>query len=114
MKQEHDYSGALESMPKEDVHERVIWRWFLKHYSEIRAALTAAKGDGWLPIESAPKDGTHLQFWMNGECWYGKWFVNETYPMLSRWKVFGCKTWLLQPTHWRPLPKPPQDGGDDG
>lgn len=105
MKQEHDYSGALESMPKEDVHERVIWRWFLKHYSEIRAALTAAKGDGWLPIdgkfdliETAKKE---LQ-----------WMKDTATDKIDRARIVGYEDCLRLMSGLLKA-KPPQDGGDD-
>jgi hypothetical protein len=63
------------------------------------------KADQWLPIESAPKDGTRIivfrptaklgcvvseDYWVEGmACW---------------WRSFTKE----QPTHWRPLPAPPE------
>lgn len=63
----------------------------------------------WLPIETAPKDGTqvllyHRRYgtirgaWRNtgdeyGECWAGTYMM----PGLTE----------IQPTHWQPLPQPP-------
>lgn len=76
----------------------------LKHL--IRAA-TQPRVDvrEWQPIDTAPRDGTHVQFWMNGEAWFGKWDV-------LFWKVFGSRDQFEQPTHWMPLPAEP--AADDG
>lgn len=63
----------------------------------------------WRTMESAPRDGTHLQFWMNGEAWFGKWYENASYPKLSRWKIFGAREWADQPTHWMMIPSPPKE-----
>lgn len=75
---------------------------------------------GWQPIETAPKDGTHMWGW-------GKWageingvleeqtmqviyYTNGStdYPGFD-WNCYGgdaYATWM-KPTHWQPLPEPP-------
>ena len=72
----------------------------------------------WQPIETAPKDGTILIGkipnespdlnreikWAFGWCSLYKW----------EWAGMRKATWLKlneehQPTHWQPLPKPPQE-----
>jgi len=66
----------------------------------------------WLPIETAPRDGTPILVAIAGD---------EFRPMLvqsprakSRWHVVGSESRVLtkEPTHWRPLPAPPDGGGD--
>lgn len=80
--------------------------------------------DGWRPIETAPKDGTeilaygsgvllrdgrtsiyapaqHVMWWQAGED-HSFWATRDP-------EVIGGR-----PTHWRPLPAPPADGGGDG
>lgn len=70
----------------------------------------------WLPIESAPKDGTFIILYAShneppvsigyyeddGELWAGAasqvWWMVEADIMPS-----ACR-----PTHWMPLPKPPE------
>lgn len=63
----------------------------------------------WLPIETAPKDGT----WV---------LLYHKYARISDWYFDGV-TWTndhiewrpddhrsTNPTHWQPLPAPPEDG----
>ena len=70
---------------------------------------------GWLPIESAPKDGTRILLALTG----GKQCVARTEhnPFQgAQWVIYGelghVGCWVLaddcDPTHWQPLPKPPE------
>lgn len=57
----------------------------------------------WQPIETAPKDGTEIL----GAWYYGGWSYQ---PMIWRngWvKKFDAMS-LLNPSHWMPLPPPPE------
>jgi hypothetical protein len=67
-----------------------------------RAALAAA--DQWLPIESAPTAGTVL-LWSDGEMVMG-------FPLKSGafWEE-SISGRAIRPTHWRPLPAPPEING---
>jgi hypothetical protein len=69
---------------------------------------TQARGcvAAWEPIETAPKDETHVLV-----CWAGakpfRTFQNED----GEWSMHGCPTGVLSgqfaPTYWQPLPSPP-------
>lgn len=75
---------------------------------------------GWQPIESAPKDGTHVLVYMEEtiiEAWwddmsygdpdlagYGAWEC----PSLSSHGCGCCSSYNDAPTHWMPLPEKPQ------
>lgn len=63
-----------------------------------------AEDDGWLPIESAPKDGTPILT--------AEGFGHQRSVTLNRWKDYGdLSMWDFgDPTHWRPLPAPPAGG----
>ncbi len=92
----------------------------------MRAALEAAEKAAWRPIEEAPKDGTtilavRLGFepstceWVNadrfGSDFYvaGKWFVDpELFDSDDDLEAY-FKMSDYEPTHYRPLPKGPEE-----
>lgn len=104
-------------------HAAPRWRSWRK---EARAALTAAaqvRGEGWQPIETAPKQSDKfillycpedksrwLASWQGGE-WYG---VDNYGLTRSAGHSLGdpdyVTGWFL--SHWRPLPAPPTTTGE--
>jgi hypothetical protein len=62
--------------------------------------------DEWRPIETAPEDGTSLLLWQPTN--YGGYMVVGSYDvMLFQW-IDDMEGLSMAPTHWRPLPEPPQ------
>lgn len=66
--------------------------------------------DSWQPIETAPKDGTELLLFDDGEWWLGywkevngnfDWYESGTY---SPFRPEECI--FLNPSHWKPLSVP--------
>ena len=61
----------------------------------------------WQPIETAPKDGTKVLFWHNGDIHLAWWRKN----ILGQ-EGFGGYGWsyaeFSMPTHWMPSPEPPK------
>lgn len=64
-----------------------------------------ATGNGWLPIETAPKDGRRILGWCPD--WganFVKWSPGRPAP---HWTVDSGAVTESAPTHWQPLPPPP-------
>lgn len=78
-----------------------------KHNAAIRA------GAGWLPIESAPKDGTEFQAWLNVGLWEPRCRFNPDSESFEIWgRVdYDRDDWdacsHLTATHWMPKPAAP-------
>jgi hypothetical protein len=58
--------------------------------------------NGWLPIETAPKDGRPLR--LAGQWLSGNWDITVGSWLASRFNFSGQG----QPTHWMPLPPSPE------
>ena len=56
----------------------------------------------WQPIETAPRDGYHIQLYRHDIQFVG-------YYAEAGWCMQGCKLIEPQPTHWMPLPEPPTE-----
>ena len=61
----------------------------------------------WKPIETAPRDGTGILIgrFAPGTQWDGRMEVDR----VSTTAGFGTFNQWYPPTHWMPLPTPPQD-----
>lgn len=81
--------------------------------NDLRALSSQTVADGWLPIETAPKDGTEI--WGGHKVagpaqtrfYDGEWCCVDWYED----QYIAC-TW--EPTHWRPLPSAPSGGDRHG
>ncbi|URQ76204.1 MAG: hypothetical protein NBV76_05435 [Candidatus Ochrobactrum gambitense] len=103
-----------------------LYEWVLAHYGafhdvlvNFRAALPSpdhadagkVEGNGWLPIESAPRDGSEFLAW---PCITGKGNIvvkahRYVHPSVEAWVTneIDCGDYDFTPTHWRPLPSAP-------
>jgi hypothetical protein len=65
----------------------------------------------WQPIESAPRDGTHILGYADGEMTTVYWEPGSV-GIHPHWCLVVVVCWVegdeFWPTHWMPLPKPPQ------
>lgn len=67
----------------------------------------------WQPIETAPKDGTHIMVW---DASFTDDFGSEPQNVVvcwckDRWELSHYDAFSCSPanvTHWMPLPEPPQ------
>lgn len=91
-----------------------------KTFLDTRATPTPA---GWLPIESAPRDGRGIividmtaEKPEAGQAWFkhGVWTaVCPDGAIALEAEVYRAMTWPT-PTHWRPLPSPPTGPAEGG
>lgn len=79
----------------------------------------------WRPIETAPKDGTAVWVWYEGQAYLAYcepadpplrpdecWFLKASFKRkANRYgdDIYGCYAHSVKPTLWRPLPQPPAD-----
>lgn len=68
--------------------------------------IAALSGGGWMPIESAPKDGTKIDQWTAG----GRRLTNVYWHVGTYGSHWSDCYHRDPPTHWRYLPPPPKDG----
>ena len=73
----------------------------------------------WLPIESAPKDGSSVLVWSKRGGRAIAWWSNDAIIFEGEdrphWVAFNCDDYFYsvhligdrEPTHWQPLPEPP-------
>ena len=78
----------------------------------------------WQPIETAPKDGTAIWVLLGGQPFIGyydpdrlrkagEWFVKASFRRRVREgglpdDIYGTYRFGVEPTHWLPLPDPPE------
>ena len=76
------------------------------------------RAPGWRPIETAPRDGTLVLLWaesiglhvayLHQEWSWTKFRVIRTWQALWCEKQSGDEDEGIKPTHWMPLPEPPE------
>ena len=89
-------------------------RALLADLDEARAALTAAKAGGWLPIETAPKDGTAVLVSEGRFCSCVEWNEEFDWWAVDDNKLGPFRLRGAAPTHWQPLPNPPKEQSAGG
>lgn len=78
----------------------------------LRNSAPAAPAGDWRPIESAPRDGTSVDLWIEPveESPDSFYLHNEAHrcanTYYSNYHWHGAE-WPWKPTHWQPLPLPP-------
>lgn len=129
-----DYTArVLELVESRPLGGPVAWQWLHKHSltgtdmwldteswmgrkTDIKRPLYAAPSapEGWLPIETAPKDGTEILAYGYARC-DGSRYANGQH--IAWWDAELGWTGrdpddrvTLHPSHWRPLPAPPSLG----
>lgn len=87
----------------------------LNEAQEEAKALAGCKG-GWRPIEAAPKDGTEVWAFCDGEQVRMRWIEGADYAL---W-IYADEILAdvcpepARPTHWQPLPPTPEPNAEGG
>lgn len=124
-----DWEGTLRYCEREWRKER---EHMCRQIAELRAAIAAMGGAGWRPIETAPRDGTVIDVWVDDDrhtnvYWgrpahscgeygdycdccprYDAWVCADTNYYLTGDEGYACD----EPTHWMPLPPTPETQND--
>jgi hypothetical protein len=87
-----------------------LWNTDLEAGTKLYAAPQQAIPSGWMPIETAPKDGTEIDVWCfdsenEGYRVTNAWYCNA----LNKWRSYGDgeMVWANMPSYWMPLPASP-------
>jgi hypothetical protein len=88
------------------------YRW--QDYACVARAAIDAMGDGWQPIESAPLDAcVMVSFYEFDDPTQKQIIVFAQSSDGNNWYEEESQSLILAPTHWRPIPKPPKQHGND-
>ena len=88
-----------------------------EHQSVADAVLAAAEAQRWRAIETAPKDRTEIDVWSKeaGRTPDATWLKERQawcYWGFDDVESLGYHRIKPQPTHWTPIPAPPQEVDD--
>ena len=84
--------------------------------AEMAEAADALEAGPWMPIETAPKDGTAVMLGNSGGAWIGRFmqFAQSGYRFDDPWRSLMLNHYHIPyehrykaPTHWMPLPAAP-------
>lgn len=75
----------------------------------------------WQPIETAPKDGTKVILYNGNRAASAQWFdkfekcENDQFPQTGWFEgiSYGYHCFFYSPTHWIPLPEPPNQESNE-
>lgn len=129
MTQQTEFEALIKSLRiKADMirmGERIAWGSETKLMYQAADALEALqRQSAWQPIETAPKDGTRILVYGTYQ-WENYYERQEEGIICAEWyKITGANdngSWnaistnpycdFVQPTHWMPLPTPPEKSG---
>lgn len=96
---------SLDEIAKGTLWDEDKWEVIAEHIPVIRQALTQAEEMQWMPIDSAPRDGTVVIVYRTEFKGYIP-RIGEDYYKDNKWTHSNI---YYQPTHWMPLPSPPTD-----
>lgn len=104
---------AIEERPENRFHECTSMLSLLrrKKAESMMHIHPASKEAGWQPIETAPKGRKSYLVWVPDKLCQ---FCVRWDESIESWQIFGgCQPLIHEPTHWMPLPEPPESGVDE-
>lgn len=71
--------------------------------------------NNWPPINTAPKDGTEILLWTHAGIIQASWDWHDWgyFPVYPTYDGIGGVALSSKPTHWQPLPEPPEGFWND-
>lgn len=82
-----------------------------KHCGGWAPAPIGYEPSGWKPIETAPKDRGFIAYRPDAGVFCAEWRLCEQHGNMTLWSEGGYSDLTDDmPTHWMPLPQPPQEG----
>ena len=84
--------------------------WVCLPVHDLRLILAALAEREWREMETAPTNGQSVLLFCPRARDYGYARIRLTWRKDGLWQ--GANNTLWPPTHWMPLPPPPQEGGE--
>jgi hypothetical protein len=114
----NDIANKLFPIPEQFLERKNFREGFAKGWLAAKAD-AARDAERWLPIDSAPKDGTLVLVGELEDCGFVlerggssiQFYQNVARYEGGKWQAWGQN---FQPTHWRPLPPPPAAAPSEG
>lgn len=99
----HELEQWFCEKPYRDEIKTYIARIIARECAERVKCAEVATNNGWLSIDTAPKDGTKVLVYTKEGCAYvAKWCTT-----MCAWYITVAWAIVHVPTHWRPLPPAP-------
>ena len=107
-----DSGTTQDSLDWHEIRDRSVARIA----AELAEAADALEAGPWMPIETAPKDGTAVMLGNSGGAWIGRFmqFAQSGYRFDDPWRSLMLNHYHIPyehrykaPTHWMPLPAAP-------
>lgn len=112
-----------EGMPGNEVYRPMLQAIVVAATQALAARLSAPQAVGWLPMNSAPLDGTRVRLHVRHAGWWAAKKVSDIES--ERWEAIVEAEWIDfngggwtwngmagTPVGWQPLPAPPTQQGD--
>lgn len=92
--------------PREQALEHVLQLCF----KALQRAIATPTASPWLPIESAPRDGSRVLMWSDSDDGAHTGYYNGHYWQIAWWDIgHDGNREVFKPTFWQPITEPPKE-----